>query len=115
MEYKAGQQLNFKKDIPLNVWVDCIMPAGQMGYKETHLRIKLNEYSMDMPLSSITKLFTTEIIEQKTTVTQKKTVKKKTPDENLNFEIESLSKKVEEVEQKKKVTTVKRVRKKKDA
>lgn len=114
MEYRAGQQLNFKKDIPLNVWVDCIMPAGQMGYKETHLRIKLNEYSMDMPISSISKLFTTEIIEQEKTTTEKKADEKKAADENINLEIENLSKKIKEVE-KKKVTPVKRVRKKKDA
>ena len=62
---------------------------------------------MDMPISSITKLFTTEIIEQKATITQKKTVKKKTSDENLNFEIESLTKKVEEVEQKRKLLQLK--------
>ena len=112
MDYRAGQQLSFKKDISLNVWVDCIMPAGQMGYKETHLRIKLNEYSMDMPVSAINNLFTNQIIEQKNTVTDKKEVAEKNSDENLNKEIESLSRKVEEVEQKKKV---KRVRKKKDA
>jgi hypothetical protein len=114
MKYQAGQQLSFKKDIPLNVWVDCIMPAGQMGYKETHLKIKLNEYSMDMPISSISKLFTTEIIKQEKTITEKKADEKKAADKNINFEIENLSKKIKEIE-KKKVTPVKRSRKKKDA
>jgi len=57
MEYEVGTELQFKKDLGVSVWVDGILPAGQMGLKTTHLRICINEFHLDLPLSQVNKLF----------------------------------------------------------
>ena len=57
MEYNVGTELQFKKDLGVSVWVDGILPAGQMGLKTTHLRICINEFHLDLPLDQIEKLF----------------------------------------------------------
>lgn len=57
MEYNVGTELQFKKDLGVSVWVDGILPAGQMGLKTTHLRICINEFHLDLPLNQIEKLF----------------------------------------------------------
>ena len=57
MEYEVGTELQFKKDLGVSVWVDGILPAGQMGLKTTHLRICINEFHLDLPLNQIEKLF----------------------------------------------------------
>ena len=57
MEYNVGTELQFKKDLGVSVWVDGILPAGQMGLKTTHLRICINEFHLDLPLNQVEKLF----------------------------------------------------------
>ena len=57
MDYKVGLELKFKKGINVNCWVDGILPAGQMGLKETHLRINLNDFHLDIPARMVGELF----------------------------------------------------------
>lgn len=57
MEYEVGQELQFRKNIGINVWVDGILPAGQMGLKKTHLRVCINKFHVDLPLDSVSELF----------------------------------------------------------
>ena len=57
MDYKVGLELKFKKGINVNCWVDGILPAGQMGLKETHLRISLNDFHLDIPERMVGDLF----------------------------------------------------------
>jgi|TARA_R110000824_G_scaffold164014_2_gene340005 hypothetical protein len=57
MDYKVGLELKFKKGINVNCWVDGILPAGQMGLKETHLRISLNDFHLDIPARMVGELF----------------------------------------------------------
>tara|TARA_R110000824_G_scaffold40296_2_gene120997 strand:- start:2863 stop:3096 length:234 start_codon:yes stop_codon:yes gene_type:complete len=57
VEYKTGQLLKFKKNIDVNVWVDCVLPAGQMGLLETHARIRMDEIAIDIPFKLIKNLF----------------------------------------------------------
>ena len=57
MEVRNGQILRFKKDIDLSVWVDCLLPAGQMGFLENHVRIKINSMALDIPVREVENLF----------------------------------------------------------
>ena len=65
MEVKNGQLLRFKKNIDISVWVDCLLPAGQMGLKENHARIKINSFSLDMPVREVENLFVDAVEEDK--------------------------------------------------
>ena len=57
MEYRVGKELQFKKGIGVNCWVDGILPAGQMGLKETHLRVSINDFHLDIPERMVGDLF----------------------------------------------------------
>lgn len=97
MEFTVGQELRFKSVISLNLWVDSIYPAGQLGYKEPHIRLKINSFSFDVPFSVARELFEdnsiplpTQIepevkpvdVEPKIILKKKRVVKKKKADKN---------------------------------
>ncbi|MAF36912.1 hypothetical protein CL622_07380 [archaeon] len=65
MEYSAGQELRFRKDIELNLWVDSIFPAGQLGYKETHIRVKIDGFILDIPVSAASKILEDNAVVEK--------------------------------------------------
>lgn len=65
MDIRNGQILRFKKDISLNVWVDCLLPAGQMGFLENHVRIKINNMALDIPVREVDNLFVDAVEEDK--------------------------------------------------
>ena len=103
MEYRVGQELRFKKDIPINLWVDSILPAGQMGLKKTHLKIYINEFALSVPLDMVSELFTTDIIEEEikdieiaasSAIKELEITSKKEIENKLDEEIEKLSKKI---------------------
>tara|TARA_R110000824_G_scaffold300762_5_gene488799 strand:+ start:3115 stop:3396 length:282 start_codon:yes stop_codon:yes gene_type:complete len=57
MEVRNGQILRFKKEINISVWVDCLLPAGQMGFLENYVRIKINSMALDIPVREVENLF----------------------------------------------------------
>ena len=57
MEYIVGTELQFKTGISVNCWVDGILPAGQMGLKETHIRVSINDFHLDIPARMVDQLF----------------------------------------------------------
>jgi len=57
MEYRVGKELKFKKGIGVNCWVDGILPAGQMGLKETYIRVSINDFHLDIPERMVGDLF----------------------------------------------------------
>jgi hypothetical protein len=68
MEYTVGTELQFKKNLGVSVWVDGILPAGQMNLKTTHLRICINKFHLDLPLSEIEELFEIKVDEPEETI-----------------------------------------------
>ena len=103
MEYRVGQELRFKKDIAINVWVDSIQPAGQMGLKKTHLKIYINDFALSVPIDMVSELFTTDIIEEEikdieiaaiSAVEELDRTEDKEIENTLDEEIEKLSKKI---------------------
>jgi hypothetical protein len=73
MELKYGQFIQLKKDIDLSFICDGILPAGQMGYQETHYKIKFDQATIILPQSLVSELFEEYKIEIKNieTVTEK--------------------------------------------
>ena len=57
MELRYGQAIQLKKDIDLSFYCDGILPAGQMGYQETHYKIKFDQATIIMPQSLVCELF----------------------------------------------------------
>lgn len=57
MELRYGQAIQLKKDIDLSFYCDGILPAGQMGYQETHYKIKFDQATLIMPASLVSELF----------------------------------------------------------
>ena len=57
MELRYGQALQLKKDIDLSFYCDGIFPAGQMGYQETHYKIKFDQAAIVLPQSLVGELF----------------------------------------------------------
>jgi len=57
MELRYGQEIQLKKDIDLNFYCDGIFPAGQMGYQETHYKIKFDQARIILPQSLVCELF----------------------------------------------------------
>jgi hypothetical protein len=57
MELRYGQAIQLKKDIDLSFYCDGILPAGQMGYKETHYKIKFDQATIILPQSLVSELF----------------------------------------------------------
>jgi|TARA_R100001163_G_scaffold23308_1_gene19595 hypothetical protein len=62
MEFTSGQELRFKSNVGLNLWVDSIFPAGQLGYKESHIRVKINSYVFDVPFSTANQIFESNVV-----------------------------------------------------
>ena len=57
MELRYGQAIQLKKDIDLSFYCDGILPAGQMGYQETHYKIKFDQATIILPQSLVCELF----------------------------------------------------------
>jgi len=57
MKLRYGQTIQLKKDIDLSFYCDGILPAGQMGYQETHYKIKFDQATLIMPASLVSELF----------------------------------------------------------
>ena len=57
MELRYGQPIQLKKDIDLDFICDGILPAGQMGYQETHYKIKFDQATIILPQSLVSELF----------------------------------------------------------
>ncbi len=57
MELRYGQFIQLKKDIDLSFICDGILPAGQMGYQETHYKIKFDQATIILPQSLVCELF----------------------------------------------------------
>ena len=77
MEFYTGQELKFKKDLKVLVWVDGILPAGQMGMKETHYRLNINGVNFDLPVSKAELLFVDSLEEEVMKKPEPKKVEKK--------------------------------------
>jgi len=57
MELRYGQAIQLRKDIDLSFYCDGILPAGQMGYQETHYKIKFDQATIILPQSLVSDLF----------------------------------------------------------
>lgn len=57
MELRYGQAIQLKKDIDLDFYCDGILPAGQMGYQETHYKIKFDQATIILPQSLVSQIF----------------------------------------------------------
>lgn len=57
MELEYGQRLELLKDVNLVFLCDGILPAGQMGYKEKHYKIRFDQASLILPESLVSQLF----------------------------------------------------------
>ena len=57
MELRYGQAIQLRKDIDLSFYCDGILPAGQMGYQETHYKIKFDQATIILPQSLVSELF----------------------------------------------------------
>jgi hypothetical protein len=70
MELRYGQILQLKKNIDISFYCDGILPAGQMGYQETHYKIKFHQATIILPQSLICELFEEYKIENTDTITE---------------------------------------------
>lgn len=66
MELRYGQVIKLKKDIELDFYCDGILPAGQMGYQETHYKIKFDHATIILPQSLVCEIFEEYKIESDT-------------------------------------------------
>ena len=66
MELRYGQAIQLRKDIDLSFYCDGILPAGQMGYQETHYKIKFDQATIILPQSLVSELFEEYKIESDT-------------------------------------------------
>jgi len=57
MELYYGQRLELKKDISLAFVCNGILPAGQLGYQETHYKIQFDRAEIVLPASLVSELF----------------------------------------------------------
>jgi len=57
MELRYSQEIQLKKDVDLSFYCDGIYPAGQMGYQETHYKIKFDQATIILPGSLISQIF----------------------------------------------------------
>lgn len=70
MELRYGQILQLKKNIDLSFICDGILPAGQMGYQETHYKIKFDQATIILPQSLVCEIFEKYEIENTDTITE---------------------------------------------
>lgn len=64
MELHYGQRLELKKDISLAFVCNGILPAGQLGYSETHYKIQFDRAEIVLPASLVSELFKEYIVEE---------------------------------------------------
>jgi len=64
MELYYGQRLELKKDIFLDFVCNGILPAGQLGYQETHYKIQFDRAEIVLPASLVSELFEEYIVEE---------------------------------------------------
>ncbi len=64
MELHYGQRLELKKDISLAFVCNGILPAGQLGYQETHYKIQFDRAEIVLPASLVSELFEEYIVEE---------------------------------------------------
>lgn len=64
MELYYGQRLELKKDISLAFVCNGILPAGQLGYQETHYKIQFDRAEIVLPTSLVSELFEEYIVEE---------------------------------------------------
>jgi hypothetical protein len=79
MELRYGQAIQLRKDIDLSFYCDGILPAGQMGYQETHYKIKFDQATIILPQSLVCELFE----EYKIEIEKTETVKEEVVDESI--------------------------------
>jgi hypothetical protein len=64
MELHFGQRLELKKDISLAFVCNGILPAGQLGYQETHYKIQFDRAEIVLPASLVSELFEEYIVKE---------------------------------------------------
>lgn len=64
MELHYGQRLELKKDISLAFVCNGILPAGQLGYQETHYKIQFDRAEIVLPSSLVSELFEEYIVKE---------------------------------------------------
>lgn len=64
MELHYGQRLELKKDISLAFVCNGILPAGQLGYQETHYKIQFDRAEIVLPASLVSELFEEYIVKE---------------------------------------------------
>lgn len=64
MELHYGQRLELKKDISLAFVCNGILPAGQLGYSETHYKIQFDRAEIVLPASLVSELFEEYIVKE---------------------------------------------------
>jgi len=64
MELYYGQRLELKKDISLAFVCNGILPAGQLGYQETHYKIQFDRAEIVLPASLVSELFEEYIVKE---------------------------------------------------
>ncbi len=62
MKFNVGSELRFKRNIKLNLWVDSIYPAGQLDYKEDHIRVKIDNFIFDVPFRTAQVIFESNVV-----------------------------------------------------
>lgn len=64
MKLHYGQRLELKKDISLAFVCNGILPAGQLGYQETHYKIQFDRAEIVLPASLVSELFEEYIVKE---------------------------------------------------
>lgn len=57
MKLEYGQRIELKKNVSSVFICDGILPAGQMGYQETHYKIKFDQATIILSESLVSELF----------------------------------------------------------
>lgn len=64
MKLHYGQRLELKKNISLAFVCNGILPAGQLGYSETHYKIQFDRAEIVLPSSLVSELFEEYIVKE---------------------------------------------------
>ena len=107
MAFKYGDLLKFKNDIDYSIIVSGIMPKGQMGMTEDHIKIKIDSQEFNISQRISENLFEKDYVEPSSIEKKKKEEIKKII-EKIETEIKN-----EQKDTSKKVKWIKKVVKKK--
>ena len=107
MAFKYGDLLKFKNDIDYSIIVSGIMPKGQMGMTEDHIKIKIDSQEFNISQRISENLFEKDYVEPSSIEKKKKEEIKKII-EKIETEIKN-----EQKNTSKKVKWIKKVVKKK--